>query len=50
MGRCSGGSDHIHPDMNRIMAPKLQVTIDQPLMLIVVDPGNPQPRAAHRHP
>ncbi len=48
--RKSNGSNHIHPDMNRIMAPELQVTVDQSLMLIVIDPRNPQPRAAHRHP
>ncbi len=43
-------SNHIHPHMNRIMPPKLQITINQPLMLIIINPSNPQPRAPHRHP
>ncbi len=43
-------SNHIHPHMNRIMPPKLQITINQPLMLIIINPGNPQPRTPHRHP
>ncbi len=31
------------------MPPILQVAVDQVPMLVAVDPGNVQPRAAHRH-
>ncbi|EJL99533.1 hypothetical protein PMI19_04067 [Pseudomonas sp. GM16] len=43
-------SNHINTYVNRIMPPKLQITINQPLMLIIIDPSNPQPRAPHRNP
>ena len=44
------GSDHINTDMDRIVPPELQVTIDQPFVLVVIDPGDAQSRAADRHP
>ncbi|MNC15684.1 hypothetical protein D3C75_635080 [compost metagenome] len=31
------------------MPPKLQVAVDQAFMLVIVDPGNLQARATHRH-
>jgi hypothetical protein len=37
------------PDMNRIMSPELQVAVDQAFMLIIIDPGDAQARAAHRN-
>ncbi len=43
-------SNHINPNVNRIVPPKLQITINQPPMLIIIDPRNAQPRTPHRHP
>jgi len=34
-------SNNIYTNVNRIMPPKLQITINQPLMLIIIDPSNP---------
>jgi hypothetical protein len=36
-------------DADRIMPPILQVAVDQVPMLVAVDPGDMQPRAARRH-
>ena len=33
---------HLHPHMNRIVPPVLHVTIDQPIMLVAVEPGDAQ--------
>ena len=43
------GSRHIHADVDRIMPPELQVAVDQALVLVIIDPGDAQARAAHRH-